>query len=155
MANDSIDDKPMQAARPPYARWRRFAPMVAIALVATWLFADFGDDLTRHHDGLTYAGAALSRDLDQQSSAGERASDLTRILVDVHTEDGTLCRGFIRAELSGVACREPEGWHLRVQRDGVDFDNPAQVAVLERAVRAAAQGLSAGDAGRADEVNAQ
>ena len=54
----------------------------------------------------------------------------------------------MRADLSGVACRRNGGWHLAVQRDGVDVEagDPSQASAVDEAVLAAARRLSAGPA---------
>jgi hypothetical protein len=130
-----------------YAPWRRFVSVVAIALVAAWLMVGLGQKPTRLHDGLTYAAGELAHDLDRPH-AESRPGKSTRIVLDVRDADGAPCRAFVRADISGVACRDEEGWHLRVQRDGIDFDDPARVAAIEREVRTAAQALAAREDGQ-------
>ncbi|MFN6935785.1 MAG: hypothetical protein ACK4NZ_11645, partial [Tsuneonella sp.] len=59
-----------------------------------------------------------------------------------------LCRGFVRSDLSGIACRRDGGWHLRVQRGGVDIsaNDHRQGKSVDSAILATAQGMAAGPA---------
>jgi hypothetical protein len=53
------------------------------------------------------------------------------------------CRAFVAAELSGIACRERGGWHLRVIRPGVALGDPGALAATERSLRVAAAQMAA------------
>lgn len=153
---------PIEAARKVIsldeARQRRFGlnartlrwagPAIAAALVLAVLIPGLGGGQTVQRDGLTFAANDLTQALDTQLVAEQRQGSETRILLSFADESGTLCRGFARAELSGIACREDGGWHLRVQRDGVDVqaNDYRQASSVDNAVMAAAQDIAAGPA---------
>lgn len=100
------------------------AVVVVGALVA---IRQFGGSATVERDGLTFADASLADALDRgESSPG------VRVIASFADSDRVLCRSFVGAEGSGIACRERGGWHLRVIRGGVSLDDPAGVAELER-----------------------
>ena len=115
-------------------RWTALA-VVLIAVVAAIRF--FGTSDTEVRDGLTYAGPRLAQALETSLSAPG-----TRVLTAFHG-DGAPCRAFLGSRVSGIACEERGGWHLRLVRDGVDLDDPAKVAALERELRSAAERMEA------------
>jgi hypothetical protein len=111
-------------------RWTAVA-LIAIAVVVAIRFFGTSDTVVR--DGLTYAGRPLAEALD-----GKTGAPGTRILS--RFADGEVpCRAFLGSDVSGIACKERGGWHLRIIRDGVDLEDPAAVAATERELRDAAQ----------------
>jgi hypothetical protein len=114
-------------------RWTALA-LIAIAVVAAIRL--FGASETVHRDGLTYAGPTLSRTLE---SGNDEPG--TRVLVRFDDVEGIPCRAFLGSDVSGIACEERGGWHLRMIRDGVDLGDPAAVTASERALRASAAGM--------------
>ena len=111
--------------------------MALIVIIAVAAIRIFGEGATVERDGLTYAGPALAQALDGAPAApGSRV--LERFVVGQAP-----CRAFLGSHVSGIACRERGGWHLRLIRDGVDLEDPAAVASLERDLRAAAVGMKA------------
>ncbi|MCT2558674.1 anti-sigma factor [Tsuneonella sp. YG55] len=154
---------PVEAARKVVsldeARQRRFGfnartlrwagPAMAAALVlAVAIPALQRGGQTESRDSLTFAANDLAQALDTQLVADQRQGSETRVLLSFADQDGTLCRGFARADLSGIACREDGGWHLRVQRDGVDLsaNDYRQAGSVDSAILAAAQDMAAGPA---------
>jgi hypothetical protein len=131
------------------ARAMRWAgPAMAAALVLAVVIPGFGGSQTETRDGLTFASNDLARALDTQLVADQRGGSDTRVMLSFADKAGTLCRGFARADLSGIACREDGGWHLRIQRDGVDVSaaDYRQASSVDSAVLAAAQEMAAGPA---------
>jgi hypothetical protein len=131
------------------ARTLRWAgPAMAAALVLALLVPAMQSGQTESRDGLTFASSDLAQALDSQLVAEQPQGSETRVLLSFADEDGTLCRGFARADLSGIACREDGGWHLRVQRDGVDVSaaDYRQAASVDSAIMEAAQAMAAGPA---------
>ena len=131
------------------ARTLRWAgPAMAAALVLALLIPGFGGGQIETRDGLTFAANDLAQALDSQLVAEQRPGSETRILLSFADEAGTVCRGFARADMSGIACREDGGWHLRVQRDGVDVsaNDYRQASSIDNAILAAAQDMAAGPA---------
>jgi hypothetical protein len=140
------------------ARQRRFAfnsrslrwagPAMAAALVIALLVPSMSGEQIETRDGLTFASNDLAQALDSQLVADQRQGDKTRVLLSFTDKNGTLCRGFARADISGIACRRDGAWHLRVQRDGVDVsaNDYRQASSIDRAIFEAAQGMAAGPA---------
>ncbi len=131
------------------ARTLRWAgPAIAAALVLALLIPGLGNGQTVQRDGLTFAANDLAQALDSQLVAEQRQGSETRILLSFADETGRLCRGFARADLSGIACRRDGGWRLRVQRDGVDVDagDYRQAGSVDSAILAAVQDMASGPA---------
>ena len=93
---------------------------------------------TVERDGLTYAAGDLAKSLDSGTDATG-----TRTLAKFADGTGVPCRAFMGSDVSGIACRERGGWHLRVIRDGVSLDDPAAVARTEAALRESAAAIAA------------
>lgn len=131
---------------PRTLRWA--GPAIAAALVLALLIPGFGGGQVETRDGLSFASNDLAQALDSQLVAEQRQGSETRILLSFADESGTLCRGFARADLSGIACREDGGWHLRVQREGVDIsaNDYRQASSVDSAIMSAAQEMAAGPA---------
>lgn len=129
-------------------RLRWALPAIAAAIVLALLIPGFDGKQTVNRDGLTFAASDLARALDTQLAAEQRQGSETRILLSFEDEDGAACRAFIRTELSGIACRRDGGWHLRVQRDGVDVEanDYPQARSVDAAVMAAALEMAEGRA---------
>lgn len=127
-------------------RWA--LPAIAAAVVLALLLRGFGDGQTEMRKGLNFAADDLAQALDSQLVAEQRQGSETRVLLSFADESGTMCRGFVRAELSGIACREEGGWHLRVQRDGVDVqaNDSRQANSVDNGIITAAQDMAAGPA---------
>lgn len=117
-------------------------------MVGILLWPSLWGGQTEVRDGLTFASGDLAKALDSQLVAEQRLGIETRVLMTFTNEDSILCRGFVRGDLSGVACRNEGGWHLRIQRDGVDIasGDSRQASAVEQAVIAAADGIAAGPA---------
>jgi hypothetical protein len=109
----------------------RWTALALVAIVAVAAIRLFGASDTVERDGLTYAGPTLALALEGTDGAPD-----TRVLA-TFLDGGVACRAFLGSHVSGVACREREGWHLRLVRDGVDLGDPAAVAATERDLRAA------------------
>jgi len=110
------------------------AVLVIAAVIAIRMF---GGGSTVERDGLTFADGDLAQALSQPG-------DTTGIrkLSEFFIDDRTPCIAFLASDLSGIACHERGGWHLRVGRKGVSLDDPAEVAANERALRQAAGAMT-------------
>jgi len=135
-------------------RWA--APAMAAALVLALVIPGMGGRQTESRDGLTFASNDLAQALDSQLASDQPLGGETRVLLSFADDAGTLCRGFARADLSGIACREDGGWHLRVQRDGVDVSasDYRQASSVDNAIMTAAQDMAAGPALDAEQERA-
>jgi hypothetical protein len=109
--------------------------LIVAAAIAIRVFAD-GSTVAR--DGLTYAAGDLATALD---AGGDQAGVHT--LERFTDRDGVACSAFLASDLSGVACRERGGWHLRIIRGGVSRGDPAAVGRTEAALRASATAMAA------------
>ena len=129
---------------PRTLRWA--GPAIAAALVLAVLLPASNSKQTETRDGLTFAANDLEQALDTQLVAAQQGGSETRVMLSFAKEDGTLCRGFARSDLSGIACRETGGWHLLFQRDGIDISTGdyRQASSVDSAIMAAAQDLAAG-----------
>jgi hypothetical protein len=129
-------------------RWSWIAGPALAASLALAVFLPRG--------GADYADRALATTLDTQLVAAQDAGAPTRILLSFREEGGAFCRAFAGEAQSGIACRENQGWRLRMNAPGVPpqqahyrmADNPA-ADVLERA-----QAMAAGGALDAEEERA-
>jgi hypothetical protein len=129
-------------------RWSWLAGPALAASLALAVFLPRG--------GSDYADGALASALDTQLVAAQEAGAPNRILLSFRDEGGAFCRAFAGEAQSGIACREDEGWRLRMTAPGApaqqtDYrmaDNPS-AEVLERA-----QAMAAGDALDAEEERA-
>lgn len=135
-------------------RWA--GPAMAAALVFALLVPTMQSGQTESRNGLTFASNDLAQALDSQLVSEQPLGSETRVLLSFASEDGTLCRGFARADLSGIACRENDGWHLRVQRDGIDISaaDYRQASSVDSAIMEAAQAMAAGPALDAEQERA-
>lgn len=112
-------------ARKAERRWisapsvRYIGPALAACLVLFLIIPrGGGNDLVRTLDGQNFAAGTLDAALTGQLAANQDLEKDLRILLSFPAQDGTLCRGFSGAKLSGIACREPRGWRLRMERSG-------------------------------------
>jgi hypothetical protein len=111
------------------------ALLVVAAVIVIRLF-DGGSTVER--DGLTYAAGDVAKSLDSGTDATG-----TRTLAKFADSTGVPCRAFMGSDVSGIACHERGGWHLRVIRDGVSLDDPVAVARTEAALRKSAATIAA------------
>ncbi|HEY8603199.1 hypothetical protein [Tsuneonella suprasediminis] len=74
------------------------------------------DPVVTEHEGLSFASGEL---LEALSSSESNLN--TRIVERFRDRDSINCAGFVRDDLSGIACNERGGWHLRLQRDGASI----------------------------------
>ncbi len=120
-------------------RWSWIAgPALAASLALAVMLPRGGD----------YAVGALAEALDGQLVAAQSADAPTRILLSFRDDEGAICRAFAGEAQSGIACRDAEGWRLRMTGAGVptqqgDYRMAGDPAaeVLERA-----QAMAAGPA---------
>ena len=128
--------------------WRWTGLALAVAIVIALVIPALKDGQTEERGGLTYAEDALDLALSEQLVADQRLGTETRILLTFKDKNGSLCRGFVRANLSGIACRKDNFWHLRVQRDGVDIsgNDNRQAASVDKAIMEAARRMASGSA---------
>jgi hypothetical protein len=111
------------------------ALLVVAAVIAIRLFAG-GSTVER--DGLTFATGDLAKSLDRETDATG-----TRTVAKFADSTGVPCRAFMGSDVSGIACRERGGWHMRVIRDGISLDDPAAIARTEAALRESAAAIVA------------
>ena len=138
-------------ARKADRRWislpsvRYIGPALAACLVLLLVIPRGGsNDLVRTLDGQHYAAGTLDTALTGQLAANQDLKDDLRILLSFPAQDGSLCRGFSGAQLSGIACREQRGWRLRMERPGsrAASGEYRQAGTAESEILAAAQEMA-------------
>ena len=101
--------------RPP--AWAAIAASVVVGLLVGRLLTPSPQALFTTQDGQLRAGAALTRVLDQSLSGGSANSDL-HVGLSFRTEGGQFCRTFDSIQsnkaVSGLACRDPQAWIVRI-----------------------------------------
>jgi hypothetical protein len=115
----------------------RWTALAIVGLIAVVLIRSLATGDTVERNGLTYAGPALADALETGY-----ARPGVRVLAKF-ADDGVSCRAFLGSAVSGIACKERGGWHMRLVRDGVDLGDPAAVASIDRELRAAVERLEA------------
>ena len=130
--------------KPSRLRWA--LPAITVAFVLALMVPGTQGEPTETREGLTFAAGDLARALDDQLAAEQAPASETRVMLSFADDAGSLCRGFARADLSGIACRRDGGWHLRVQRDGIDIglSDYRQANSVDAAILTAAQDMAAG-----------
>ena len=124
---------------------RYIGPALAACLVLFLIIPrGDGNDLVRTLDGQHYAAGTLDAALTGQLAANQDSNADLRILLSFPAQDGSLCRGFSGSQLSGIACREPRGWRLRMERPGstAASSDYRQAGTADRDILAAAQEMA-------------
>ncbi len=116
-------------------RW--LAPAVIVLAVVVAIRMSEGSD-TVERDGLTFASPSLARNLERSGPGPD-----VRVLDAFEDRDGVMCRTFVARAISGIACAERGGWHLRVIRSGISLDDPAALKATEIGLRLASTGMRA------------
>ena len=94
-----------------------------------------------------YANNQLATALDGTLS-GQTAPDGTRLLLSFRDNRGSACRGYASQSVGGIACRDDQGWKLKmIGQAGVTSTTQYQQAgSADAAIMAAAQDMAAGPA---------
>lgn len=95
--------------------------------------------------GAMLARGALAETLETRLASAQAPGADTRIGLSFADRDGRMCRTFEAPALSGIACREPEGWVLAMTAEGragpaADYRQASAPLVMEQA-----QAMMAGD----------
>jgi hypothetical protein len=133
------DRREQRKGRPLRWSWIAAPALAASLALAVLLPRGADEDL---------ANGPLATALERQLVAAQPKDAPHRILLSFRDEGGAYCRAFVGEDLSGIACRERQGWRLRERGQGVGQSraeyrmagNPV-AAILERA-----QSMSAGPA---------
>jgi hypothetical protein len=97
-----------------YARWAWLAgPALAASLVLALL-------MQQDHSNPIEGNLALA--LDRQLVAEQAPGAPQRILLSFRNTSGEYCRAFTSPALSGIACREADGWRLEQKASGAKPD---------------------------------
>ena len=84
------------------------AAALACGLVVGFLLTPAGNFRIDH--GAMLARGALSTALDTQLASAQQTTGTVRVGISFKSKDGRYCRTFSDAALSGVACRDANGW---------------------------------------------
>jgi negative regulator of sigma E activity len=104
------------AANRPFLLWSGLPAAAALAcgLLAGIMIVPASVLDVRHDDGTIAAQGTLAMALEQNLASAQSATDPVRVGVSFRSKDGRYCRTFESAgaasSLSGVACRDAQGW---------------------------------------------
>jgi anti-sigma factor RsiW len=123
----SLQERVVALARPARRRWGLVAAALVLGLLigrfllgttsglAPTHLADFAPAqgaIARDQDGTLVAAGALSDALENGVEPGD--STAIRVPLSFRDKSGKLCRSFDTARLAGIACRDDDGWRLRL-----------------------------------------
>ena len=118
--------------------------ILGIAIGGAWQTRDMTAPVVARNGGL-YAGGSLADALDTQLAAAQE-DDRIRMLATFRRSDGDICRTFVGAQASGIACRDPTGWQLQHILPGRPLAHASyRRAGSEGALMAIAQEMAVGD----------
>ncbi len=121
-SDDKIVDFAEARARRTRPVWQSFAAIAATLVlglvIGRGLPGDSGPIAVE--DGMMVARGSLAEALDTQLASAQAPDAATRIGISFARADGSLCRTFDGADLSGLACREPQGWRVMTAAGGTD-----------------------------------
>jgi len=111
---------PARRAPVPRRSWLEWGALAAtlvlgVLLGAWWLQRPGGDLGLR--DGQLIAAGQLAQSLSQQLASTQPRDARLRVGISFRSRAGSYCRTFVLrdpSELAGLACREPDGWRIRV-----------------------------------------
>jgi hypothetical protein len=111
-----------QRRAPIVRKWSRRAVLVAVGLLGVFVAGEFllnpgQTPLIAAGEGDLVARGALAQALTNRLSAATPANGALRIGPSFLSTDQAYCRDFMIAQgagLTGVACREPGGWRIRL-----------------------------------------
>lgn len=103
-------------ARPflgPLPQWAAMAAMLAVGLFAgTFVGRELESAPVAVSDGNVYAAGAVDHALDAQLASGPSGGPV-RVVLTFRGRSGEVCRSFIYAGASGLACRDSDRWRVR------------------------------------------
>lgn len=134
-------------------RWRSRAA-IGVAIAASLILGiSIGAEWHRQdrlapvvaRDGGLFAGGSLADALDSQLASAQDG-DQIRMLTTFRRGDGDICRTFVGALASGIACRDAQGWQLQQILPGSALSQTSyRQAGSETDLMTIAQGMAAGD----------
>jgi hypothetical protein len=119
-SDDKIVDFARARARRARPVWQSFAAIAATLVlglvIGRGLPGDSGPIAVEN--GMMVARGSLAEALDTQLASAQAPNAATRIGISFARADGSLCRTFDGADLSGLACREARGWRVMTATGG-------------------------------------
>lgn len=139
----SLDD--VRATRRSVWQHRRFRFAAGSAIAASLVIAVLVGGRDEMPNG--YADSQLAAALDGTLS-GQTAPDGTKLLLSFRDNRGAVCRGYAGHSASGIACRDDQGWKVKMvgsasERSTAQYQ---QAGSADGAIMTAAQDLAAGPA---------
>lgn len=108
---DLAEAKRSDAPRPRLPRWAAIAATLAVGIFAGMMVPRQADAPVALRDGKVYAAAALDAALDAELASAPRGN--VRIGLTFRDRSGAICRTFVDAAASGLACRSGDKWQVR------------------------------------------
>lgn len=131
------------------SRWVWIAGPALAASLALAVFVPQGAE----KGAADYAAPQIAQVLDSQLAAEQDNGAQTRILLSFRNKNDEFCRAFSAVEVSGIACRDEQGWRLAIRGEaGASVDSEYRQAGADlAAIMVEAQETAAGPALDADE----
>ncbi len=98
-----------------------------------------------------YAEPGLASMLDDQLVSTQAAGSSQRILLTFSSRDGRFCRAYSTPDVTGIACRDGNGWKIERLHSGARQQSEYRQAASEAEIMAQAQDMASGPALTVDE----
>lgn len=151
MLEANVGDLAAARERRARPRWQTFTALAATLVLGLAIGRAIewpGGGPVGFENGTLIAEGSLAEALDSQLASTQADGAATSIGVTFARADGNVCRTFLRRDIAGLACHEPDGWRLIVATEG-SGPGPGeyrQAGSGSALVMEAAQDLMAGEA---------
>ena len=147
LLESNVVDMPAPASR-PRPLWQSLTAIAATLVLGIFVGRAWPESATvASEEGVLVARGALADALDTQLASAQGADAATRIGVSFVRADGSACRTFDSAALSGIACRGDDDWRLVMTAAGSGRQDSEyrQAGASAPLVLEAAQAMMAGE----------
>lgn len=105
----------MERRRQPseWVRWTAVAASVGAAFYLGTITSGTVEGPVVIRDGATFAAPVIAQALDRQLASAQNGSPAVRLGLTFRNHEGDICRSFVTAGSSGLACLEAGGWALK------------------------------------------
>ncbi|AUW59372.1 anti-sigma factor [Sphingobium sp. SCG-1] len=155
--SDIAQAREVKERRPVWRSWTSIAAVAAgllLGLMAGRQWADEAGPLAIKKDMMVARGG-LAHALDTQLASAQDATAVVRIGLTFRAKDGSWCRSFDSAAVSGVACRADEDWRIEQAIPGASQTTPyRQASSADARLSETVEALMAGEPMNATGENA-